>query len=240
MNRDACREWTATLYRRWSGGEPDAYSTFIHLLETACSVGCRVIDLGCGDESYLAFMGERAGEIIGVDDRPLQGSYQRYVVADLNRDIPLDPGSVDLAACKFLVEHLENPASFLRQVNASLRSGGRLVVMTPNIIYYPYFVNYLLSRLLDQSRRMRLVEMFSGRPVHDIFPVHYRCNTPRKMRVELERAGFAVTHLDTYSDCCVSAVIKPLGLLAVAYEKLVGFLGIKWARGFMIAVAVKR
>jgi SAM-dependent methyltransferase len=240
VNRDASREWTIAIYRRYLPGGPDAYTTFLHLAESACPEGGRAIDLGCGEECYLACLLQKAGEIIGLDDRPLQGPYGRYIQTDLNRDICLERESADLAAGKFLVEHLADPPRFLRKVHAVLRPGGRLILMTPNILYYPYTVNYLLSRLLPQERRMHLVELFSGRPPHDIFPVHYRCNTPRKIRLELEKAGFEVLHLDTYSDCQVSAVTRPLGALAVAYEKMVSLLGIKGAGGFIVAAARRK
>lgn len=240
MNREASREWTAELYRRFLPGEPDAYDTFLRLVGSACPEGGTVVDLGCGDESYLTFLAQKAGEIIGIDDRELRGPYTRYVRTDLNRRIPLRQGSVDVAACKFLVEHLVDPASFLRQVRSSLRPGGRLVVMTPNILYYPYALNYLLARFVSQERRMRLVELFSGRPPQDIFPVHYRCNTPRRLRRELVKAGFDVMHLETYGDCCASAVTRPLGALAVAYEKAAATLGAHGMRGFIVAAAAGR
>lgn len=239
MNRGACREWTAALHRRFLPGEPDAYATFNRLVMSACPEGGAVIDLGCGEESYLAFLKDKAGEVIGVDERPLQGAYSRYIQADLNRDIGLEAESVDLAASKFLVEHLEEPRLFLRQVRESLRPGGTLVVMTPNILYYPYAVNYLLSQVLEQEKRIRVVEFFSGRAGHEIFPVHYRCNTPRRMRAELEEAGFEVVHLGTYGDFLVSAVTRPLGALAVAYEKAAALMGLRSAGGFIIAAAVR-
>ena len=240
MNRDASRQWTAVLYHRYLPDKPDAYTTFLYLAESACPEGGKVIDLGCGDESYLTCLLERAGEVIGVDDRPLDGPYGRYVQADLDREIPLQAESVDLAASKFLLEHLEDPAHFMREVRAALRHGGRLVFMTPNILYYPYTANWLLSRLLTQKRRMRVVELFSGRPTDEIFPVYYRCNTPRKVRLELERAGFEVLHLDTYNDFHVSAVTRTLGALAVAYEWIVNRLGIKGAGGFIVAAARRK
>jgi hypothetical protein len=86
---------------------------------------------------------------------------------------------------------------------------------------------------------MRLVQAFSGRPPDDIFPVHYRCNTPRRMRKELELAGFEVVHLCTYSDYMVSAVTRPLGAVAVAYEKMTRMLGLDDFRGFIVASARK-
>jgi ubiquinone/menaquinone biosynthesis C-methylase UbiE len=198
------------------------------------------MDLGCGEESFLSSLAENAVQVIGVDHREMQGPYGLYLQADLNRDIPVEAESMDLAASKFLLEHLEMPDIFLRKVHASLQRGGWLVIMTPNVLYYPYGINLLLSRLLTQEKRMRVVELFSGRAQQEIFPVYYRCNTPRKLRRELIKAGFEVVHLGTYSDCEASAVVRPLGMMAVAYEKAVASLGITWARGFLVAAAIRK
>ena len=86
---------------------------------------------------------------------------------------------------------------------------------------------------------MRLVQAFSGRPADDIFPVHYRCNTPKRMREQLGRAGFEITHMDTYSDYLVSAVARPLGAAAVAYEKMTRTLGLHDLGGFIVVSAHK-
>jgi ubiquinone/menaquinone biosynthesis C-methylase UbiE len=239
VNRESAREWTRRLYQRYMPGEPDAYTTFIHLADSSCPEGGRVVDLGCGKEEYLSCLVEKAGEVVGVDERCLQGSYHHHLQADLNRKIPLREESVDLAASKFLLEHLEDPQRFLREVHRILRASGRLVLMTPNVLYYPYGLNLLLSRFLAQETRMRLVQAFSGRPADDIFPVHYRCNTPKRMREQLERAGFEITHMDTYSDYLVSAVARPLGAAAVAYEKMTRKLGLHDIRGFIVVSARK-
>ena len=240
MKREQAREWTLRLYCKHLPDEPDAYTTFLHLVDAYCPEQGRIADLGCGEEEYLTCLLDKAGEIVGVDDRSLSGSYRRYLRTDLNREIPLQDGSVDVAASKFLLEHLEDPARFYAEVGRILRPGGLAVLMTPNILYYPYCVNYLMSKLMPQRCRMRLVQLFSGRPPDDIFPVHYRSNTPRRMRRELAQAGLEIVHMRTYSDCLVSAVTRPLGVMAVAYEKVVDILGLGGARGFIVVAARKR
>jgi SAM-dependent methyltransferase len=239
VNRETAREWTHELSRKYLQGEPDAYSTFLHLAETSCPEGGRVVDLGCGEEEYLTYLIDKAGEIIGIDSKVMEGPYHRYIEADLNLELPLEQGSVDLAASKFLLEHLDRPAQFLKQAFRILRPGGSLVLMTPNILYYPYSINYLLSRCMLQERRMRLVEQVTGRPQEDVFPVHYRCNTPSKVKRWLMQAGFEVTHLQTYSDYLVSAFNRPLGAIAVAYEKGINTLSLKGLKGFIVAEARK-
>jgi len=236
VKRARAREWTREFHRRLLPQAPDGYQAYNRLLEELCPRGGKVVDLGCGEEDYLSFLLDRA-EVVGVDRRAGGGSYHAYLQADLEDGLPLDPGSVDLAACKFLLEHLRHPGRLLRAVHEALRPGGCLVVMTPNVLYYPYALNLLLSRLLPQSLRMRMVSLLTGRQREDIFPVRYPCNTPRRLRKELEESGFRVLHLGTYPDYLVSAVCLPAGALAVLYEWVANKLDMKWAGGFLVAAA---
>ncbi len=240
MNREKAREWTAGKYRSCLSGQADAYQTFLNLIDGSFPPGGRAADLGCGEEGYLSFLLERAEEVVGVDGRPLRGPYTRYVRADLERELPLEEGSLDLAAGKFLLEHLKDPAGFMCRVHGALRAGGVLVLMTPDVRYYPYAVNYLLSRALPQRARMRLVGAFTGRGEGEIFPVFYRCNTPEKLRENLVAAGFEVELMGTYSDYQVSAVCRPLGALAVLYEAAQARLGMDGPKGFIVAAASRK
>jgi SAM-dependent methyltransferase len=240
VNRETAREWTLELSRRYLPDEPDAYNTFLHLAAASCPEGGRVVDLGCGEEGYLTYLIDKAGEIIGVDSKVTDGPYHHYIQSDLDLELPLESESVDLAASKFLLEHLGNPDRFFRQTFRILRPGGALLLMTPNVFYYPYLINLALSRCMPQERRMRLVERVTGRPPEDVFPVLYRCNTPSKIRRGLLQAGFELAHLGTYSDFLVSAVNRPLGAIALAYEKGVNIVGLKGLKGFILAEARKR
>lgn len=237
MNRVMAREWTHELCRRYLPDEPDAYQYFIHLADISCPDGGRAVDLGCGEEGYLAFLMGKAREVIGVDERELAGPYHRYLRSDLDSEIPLEDESIDLIASKFLLEHLREPAGLMKEARRVLRPGGSLLLMTPNILYYPYAVNFVLSRVLSQKHRMRLVELVTGRPMEEVYPVHYRCNTPPRMRATIERAGLEAADVDTFSDCYVSAVTRPLGAVAVAYELVLNRLGIRGLKGFIVARA---
>ncbi len=239
MKAEEARAWTSRLYRRLLPQAPDGYRVYLDLLDRLCPPGGRVVDLGCGEEAYLSFLLERA-EVIGVDSRVVSGPYHGYLRADLDSGkLPLDERSVDLAASKFLLEHLERPPAFLRAVWESLRPGGHLVLMTPNVLYYPYAVNYLLSRVLSQRLRMRLVSLVTGRNSEGIFPVRYRCNTPFTLRKALMDCGYEILHLGDYPDYLVSAVCRVAGGAAVLYEVAAGRLGIPWTGGFLVAAARK-
>jgi 2-polyprenyl-3-methyl-5-hydroxy-6-metoxy-1,4-benzoquinol methylase len=54
--------------------------------------------------------------------------------ADLNTGLTEAPASVDGVLALEVIEHMENPRAFLREVARILRPGGGLVLSTPNVV----------------------------------------------------------------------------------------------------------
>jgi SAM-dependent methyltransferase len=241
VKREEVRDWTFELYNRVMPGMPDAYALFRERLAADCPTsGGRLVDLGCGTEDFLVPVMKWADEVVGVDILPLSGQYHRYIAADLNEEIPLDDNSADVVISRYTLEHLIFPNSLFKEIHRILRPGGAALLLTPNVHYYPYGLNRLLSSALEQETRMKLVEKISGRRSDDIFPVFYGCNTPGRLGEELKRAGFKIDLLTTCCDCLVSAYNRPLGLAAVGYELLVTALHINGAKGLIVAEGRKR
>jgi SAM-dependent methyltransferase len=234
VTRESAREWTASLALKYLPGEGDGYKVFLRLISDSCRLDSIVADIGCGDEEFLTCLMQRVRQIIGIDNREVQGTYHSYLKTDIEKELFLPECSLDVAASKFLLEHISDPVTFFKSIYAALRPGGKLVIMTPNIRYYPYAINYILSRFLPQKARMRLVHLITGRGEDEIFPIVYACNTPNRLRMMLEQAGFEVLYLDTFSDFRVSAFNRPLGAVAIGYEKLVNSVGIKGVKGFIV------
>ena len=138
-----------------------------------------------------------------------------------------------------MLEHLRFPNKLFKEIHRILRPGGTTLMLTPNVLYYPYAANRLLSNLLKQEMRMKLVERITEMRSEDIFPVSYGCNTPGKVTRELESAGLQITLLTTCCDCLVSAYNRPLGLAAIGYERLVSVLHINGVKGLIVAEAKK-
>jgi SAM-dependent methyltransferase len=106
--------------------------------------GGHILDIGFADipNPFLT------GSVIGVDlqavSRPL--NYQAVVIGDL-REPFLASGAFDTIVAGEVIEHLEEPIEFLRNCRRLLRSGGRLVLSTPNPYYPPVILlNWLMIR----------------------------------------------------------------------------------------------
>jgi SAM-dependent methyltransferase len=97
--------------------------------------GDRVIDIGCGASEYQQWIAEKAAEVLGVDLRPERVEESRgnntrknvrYELMDVTKSLPA--GQFDVAICSHVLEHLDDPVSFLKAL--ALRVP-RLIVKVP-------------------------------------------------------------------------------------------------------------
>lgn len=100
----------------------------------------RILDIGCGDGTVLnqwkrAFDGEV--ETHGVE---MSESAAKIATAQGHKVMPkrieecnLDPNSYDLIFSFHVVEHVEDPLSFMRAIHGALKPSGYLLIETPNV-----------------------------------------------------------------------------------------------------------
>ena len=96
-----------------------------------------VLDVGCGGGLFLRMMKERGADVLGLDfsaeaarvAREQNGV--RVIVGDL-ATAPIDPASCALITMYHVVEHLIDPAIYLRAAAKLLERGGRLIVQVPD------------------------------------------------------------------------------------------------------------
>lgn len=98
----------------------------------------------------------------------------------------IEPGSYDLVTAVEVIEHLESPLGFLRNVARLLRPDGCAIVTTPNVENLHARVKYLLTGTL------RLLDRY-GDPTH-ISPVFLDL----LQRQYLPRAGLVLVEGGTY------------------------------------------
>lgn len=95
-----------------------------------------IMDVGCGAGSFLDLVKGYASETIAIE--PTR-DYHPVLLSQGHRVFPLCgeaaaelEGKVDLAVCFSVIEHVEDPVRFLREVHRLLKPGGHLVLSTPN------------------------------------------------------------------------------------------------------------
>jgi len=114
--------------------------------------GSSVLDLGCGNGSFLALFRDRGWKLYGTDFSPTGIELARKTFPDIQffladstsptGDILERVGPVDLVLSTEVIEHLYDPRGFLRNAHELLRPGGKLVLSTP---YHGYLKNLMLA-----------------------------------------------------------------------------------------------
>lgn len=178
----------------------------------------RVLDIGCATGALLAHLRERGWDTHGVEISPSA----EYARAERGLDVlslPLEennfpPDTFDLLLASHLIEHLNAPASFVREAYRILRPGGRLMVTTPNIGGF-------------QAR------LFKSRWRSAIFD-HLYLFSARTLQSLLSGAGFTIEGVYTWGG--LAAGTAPRFLKKIA-DRLVKPLGIG---DVMLIRAVKR
>lgn len=113
--------------------------------------GARILDVGCGDGFHLELL-RRYGddswvlEGVDVDRRAVEAAWVRGLAVhhgDLAHT-ELSEDAYDVVYTLQTVEHVANPAEFLRSINRILKPGGRLVVVTDNTesLDFTYFKSH--------------------------------------------------------------------------------------------------
>ena len=109
----------------------------------------RVLEVGCGDGSFTANLGNMFERVTAIDISAgqiaenaarLPGiTFRQHDVADR---FPFDDGAFEVVWCSEVLEHLFDPAFALREMHRILKPGGRLLVTVP---YHGRFKNILIA-----------------------------------------------------------------------------------------------
>jgi SAM-dependent methyltransferase len=189
-----------TVVDRWrpetaAGGftrddEDIAFYTHINALVRPDMV---VVDLGAGRgsrfddgsapfrKSFCNFQG-RVGKVIGLDVDPVVMKHPHLDeahVIEAGGSLPLADSSVDVVFCEWVIEHVEHPEEFAREVQRVLKPGGWFCALTPNRFGYVGISN----RVVPEGFKDRLMRrVWPERPPEDVFPTFYRMNTLGSIR----------------------------------------------------------
>ena len=121
------------------GAEPERFAVRRDWLLARVAAGETVLDHGCGEGAFTAALAGHGAQPIGVDAAPraLRRARERRTDLDwrlvaLDRPLPLEDESVDVAWLGETLEHLVDPVGELHDVRRVLRPGGRLLLTTPD------------------------------------------------------------------------------------------------------------
>lgn len=145
------------------------------------------VGIGCG--IYTTWMAHR-GKVTALDINPdfVAAANQFPSVNALVSDIMTSvfPPSHDVAVCSEVIEHIPDSQAALRNIRASLKPGGYLILTTPN----SYSTMELAARLLAFGPVVKLARKIYGESVDDLG--HINRLTHSQLRAQIDAAGLTV------------------------------------------------
>jgi len=100
--------------------------------------GGSILDIGCGNGTYLAYMKEMGWKVAGIemDQKAAEIAQSKFgipVYVGKLEDAPFDKYSFDVITLIHVIEHTFDPISFLIESAYFLKPNGYLIIITPNL-----------------------------------------------------------------------------------------------------------
>jgi Methylase involved in ubiquinone/menaquinone biosynthesis len=200
------------------GGNEAPATASLFAAAKARGLGPRVLDVGCATGALLAALRDRGWEPQGVEISGAQARYgeERHglpIFAGRLEDARFPDSSFDLVHASHLIEHLNDPASFLDEASRVLAPEGLLVLTTPN-------ADGLQARILGSRWRSAIYD-------------HLYLFSRATLRSLLEKKGFEIEAVVTWGGWAAGLrprfIKRPMDSLAKA-----------WGFGDVVAMLARR
>lgn len=199
--------------RYFYSGKPRKASVFGHFLRLQAvlelvarfSPGPRVADLACAQGNFGLLLAERGYDVTAVDIKPeflkyalkkhTHGTYRTELasVMDYRSSAPFD-----CVLMGEIIEHVAHPEELLASAHANLKSGGVLILTTPNGAEYGSGLPTYSQVLAEPGRLEQLI------PKQFHWGDHLFLYTEAELRGLLDRAGFDTALVEKYNSSYVS------------------------------------
>ena len=165
----------------------DGTTQFHRLCSAQIPFDAKILEIGAGptNESsrFLAAKGSLTG--LDVSDEVLGNEWLKCAKTYDGSRFPFDDEEFDVCVSDYVLEHVEDPGVYFREVSRVLKKGGAFMFRTPNIWHYVT----IASRMLPHRAHQLLANRLRGLSpeAHEPYPTVYRSNSKRSiMRLSRE------------------------------------------------------
>lgn len=157
-----------------------------------------VLDLGCGDGDYSAALENSGFDVTAGDidkERFRHAGRIRFETCDITKKMPFSDESFEYVLLMEVIEHLRNPYDVLPEVSRVLKTGGSLILSTPNILSLKSRFRFLFEGAYDYFREPPLDQ--TKNPKEVIFNLHIVPYRYHELEYLLSATGFKVAGITT-------------------------------------------
>ena len=158
----------------------------------------KILDLGCGDGDYSIALKEQGFDVMAGDidkERFRYAGQIPFEYCDITKTLPFKNSTFDYLLLMEVVEHLRNPYDVLKEINRIIKSGGSLILSTPNILNLKSRFRFLFEGAYEYFREPPLDQDKNPREV--IFNLHLFPYRYQELEYLLSACGFKVSDVFT-------------------------------------------
>lgn len=205
----------------------------------------KVLDLGCGlpSRNPIKRLKGEAARVVGADIDPAAQSNDEVdeVVIFSGRILPFDSGDFDIVVCDYVMEHIEEPSEFLKEIHRVLRHPGYLFFRTPSKYHYVAMMTRVIPNSWHNNISLRLRGMSNDN--HKTYPTFYKFNSKRDIFRHSISSGFSRHCIDIkFIECEPSYLLANRLTFAIGmgYERIVNSTELlSWVRANIFGTIVK-
>ena len=201
--------------------------------------GTVVVDVGGGRRCVYHHALRPTIRLIAVDvsssELALNPHADEKVVADISRELPLQPGSADLVVSRAVLEHVSDVSAAARHMAAVLKPGGWTLHLFPG----RYSLFGIAARLLPFKPLLRALHAVMPQTIDQVeFDVHYDRGTPDQIERVFRESGFTdVSTQVTWAQPEYFEPLFPLFVIYSVYEALVRKLRLRSLASYIVVYA---
>lgn len=106
-----------------------------------------ILDFGCGEGAFSQRLKDNGFQVHSsdIDKEQFKATVDKYIHLDLNKEQISDNFDIkyDVIIAMEIIEHLENPWKFIRDIKSLLKPNGLLILSTPNISNFSSRIRFL-------------------------------------------------------------------------------------------------
>ncbi|MCF6158695.1 MAG: class I SAM-dependent methyltransferase [wastewater metagenome] len=197
------------------------YVQFVQYVSKNIPRGSRVLDVGCGVGLLLDALREASIDLqlSGVElssfaaEKAISKGFD-VCVGDFSSDNLVASGSIDAIIFLYVLEHVPDPASFLKAAHYALNDSGCLFLAVPNYRYLKIVKTGFLSKIIfGKSSNIHAAE-------------HLFNFTPRTIGIMLQQAGFEIIYLGQSKPLNIgSPLFRLIKMIGAGFARLFGIFG---------------
>lgn len=100
-------------------------------------MGKTALDIGCRDGYWSERIATKGYKVKSLDREP---HYKEAIKHNAEKRLPYQANSFDLVWCTEVIEHLNNPKFFLKEIERIIKKDGISILTTPNSNWWLYWI----------------------------------------------------------------------------------------------------